>query len=307
MPEYNCLFHNPQSAEFYENCRFVPQEVLVKTSQFIWSQYHDIRKYLYSDENKIIDAGVGNGRLFIPMLKTIPKIINNSINLIGLDLAEPMLNNLRELVQKDQVIKEKNISIINWDLQDCYPKSCENASVIYTLATFHILRKWENALNNVFNSLIRNGVFIYIKEINQFMHQTEGFNSDDEIDTMDDSLKEFMIQYHNLRNQYNIPYYPSGIMYSNISLMIKELIRIGFTNYKCYRSEDLKWSKPHKYNDMLHSLEYRLITTWGSDIPDSERKLIASDLRTWLLKKEISLTEVFYIPARFELHCFQKA
>jgi hypothetical protein len=115
-----------------------------------------------------------------------------------------------------------------------------------------------------------------------------------------------MLYYHNLRKAFGYPFEPSGIMYSNIIQMKSELENIGICEIEVIRDNRLKWLKPHNYKDIIYALRNKLITTWGSDLPDATRTSIAHKLENWLIDHKISMEREFQLTAYFELHCFQK-
>jgi ubiquinone/menaquinone biosynthesis C-methylase UbiE len=297
MANYNCVFHNPISAELYNYCRFVDPFVLQETAHCLWNIY---RQY-GNGKTSIVDAGVGSGRLLIPVVQNMPKEYADKVKFVCLDVAEPMLDDLRKSIKQ---FSNTQFEIIQCDLQKPIPISDIPIGMVYTLATFHIIQKWKEALENVVNLMHTKGVFVFIKEINQFMHQTEGFESDHEIDEPNEQLTHFMKEYHKLRTNFGLPFKRSGIMYSEIQSAESHLNRIGYNKISIISNKSLIWSKPHSYKEILIALEKRIITTWGSDLPDDPRIKIAYLLRQYLEKKSISLEKTYYIPARFELHVF---
>lgn len=304
LAKYRCIFHQTIAARLYDCCRHVSKNVLKETVRAIWSLY--IQSMNKSDHAVIIDAGVGSGRLFAPLVTTIPFALREKTTLVGLDISLPMIQALKKTLN-DKNQHKNNIILQRCDIQKPYPKFEYPVTVVYTLATFHILTKWKQAIRNVKNVLSNQGFFVYIKEINQFMHQTEGFEGNSELASIDETLEAFMREYHKLRKLYKCPYRKEGILYSDISPAILELSRQQISLVRKIDGHKYCWKKPHRFFDILQALERKLITTWGSDIPKQKRLKIAHELHNWLIRKHVNLDRTFNIPSRFELYIFRKS
>jgi SAM-dependent methyltransferase len=303
MAIYDCVFHNPKASQLYSNCRFVDEGVLHGISKILWNAFDQATEKLTHRTAALVDAGAGSGRLFIPMLRSRPMIFSRAV-LVALDIAQPMLDVLADRIKGEGLSEAGPYLIKLWDMQNPYPRFDVPVAVVFSLATFHILRSWEQALENAVHILAQNGRFILIKEINQFMHQTEGFEGDFELETVNDLFSSFMREYHRLRSAFGLPFIPDGVLYSDFDPAVCALKNIGFELLEIIRGSELCWQKPHRYSEMLLMLKERVITTWGTDLPDKERNAIADKLRNWLFEHQVDMNATFNIPARFEIFIF---
>jgi len=293
--KYISIFNDQEVVSNYDNCRHIDSKVL----DFLVSEIDQIIQQIPGDYHVVLDAGVGNGRILIPFLK------NSNFNktfFIGLDLSSQML---RELSNRPEFGKNK-FGLINSDLQKELPIKRRKIDLIYTFATLHILNLWDSAVHNLLNCLLRNRYFILIKEINQFMHQTEGFLGDTELEELEPTLNEFMHLYHDLRKKYYIPFEKSGLCYSDYTLMDKMSTKLGIKKVSAIEDPSLRWEKPHCFSGIISAFRKKHITTWGSDIPNRERVLISDKLSEWLIKRRIDPEKNFYINSRLQIFVYKK-
>jgi SAM-dependent methyltransferase len=303
MPTYDCIFHNSNASKQYSRCRYVDEQVLRHTSEAIWTVCGVVSARIKQCRVALVEAGAGSGRLFLPILRSRLPSFNQSL-VVGLDIAQPMLEALTKRIEEAGPFPLRSYLLQRWDIQDPYPRLDVPVAVIFSLATFHILQQWRHALSRAVDVLAKSGRLVLIKEINQFMHQTEGFEGDSELVEINPLLSAFMREYHRLRSAFGLPFVRDGILYSNFELAIQELKTLGFDLLEVVGGPDFSWQKPHNYSDLLLTLEERVITTWGTDLPDKERHAIANNLRVWLQERRVNLDTKFTIPARFEINVF---
>jgi SAM-dependent methyltransferase len=196
---------------------------------------------------------------------------------------------------------------IKADLQDVLPPAARPINVIFTIATFHILKRWQEALKNLADALCPDGYFIFVRENNQFMHQTEGFEKDSDFPYLDQDLSAFMRFYHAQRSSVGEPYQAKTLRYSDMMPAIEHLRALGFVEEASTISEsDFSWQKPHTFSDILHCFRHRQMTTWGSDLSDRARERIAESLEQWVAKKGLDAAKEFMLPARLIPHILRK-
>lgn len=301
MPKYKCIFENKNVVKHYENLRIIDSSVLNYTA-------HIIIKYALKNNGdnfiRILDAGAGDGRFLKPIIE-ISKKHKKSFFLIAIDLSKNMLANLLQRISP-LPIGVKLIAIKS-DICHFLPIKDEKIDIVFTIATLHILTEWRKSLDNLLSTIRYGGYIIIIKENNQFMHQTEGFEHDNDFHWIDFQLKEFMLFYHEQRRKFGCPYEPSEIRYSDMTSVIDYLKTLGLK--KVDFSVDLKklqWSKPHTYKDIIYCFRHRQMTTWGSELPDKVRIEIAKSLEKWIYDREIIPNQTFYLPAELIPYIFQK-
>jgi SAM-dependent methyltransferase len=196
---------------------------------------------------------------------------------------------------------------IEADLQEPLPIPDESIHIVFTIATFHILKKWREALQNLVRVLTPGGFIIFICENNQFMHETEGFEKDSDFIWLDAQLRDFMHYYHQQRSIVGEPYQPRELRYSDMMLGICYLSNMGLKEQQLnFPTSTLEWDKPHTYKDILHCFRNRQMTTWGSDLSDEARDKIAKALDEWVLSQGIDINREFLLPAKIIPHVFLK-
>ena len=140
-------------------------------ARFYDTIYHQIRDSTDHDyflekirktKGKILEVGVGTGRLFSDAL-------NNGADIYGLDISESMLDVLRKKIpQSDHYrISQQNIVDFSYDFRF-------DLIVAPFRVFMHLLEKEEQAgaLNNVYRHLSKNGQFIFdtfIPDLNQII------------------------------------------------------------------------------------------------------------------------------------------
>lgn len=104
-----------------------------------------------STKGKILEVGVGTGRLFLSAL-------NSGADIYGLDISESMLNVLKKKLTKEQYNRISLQNIIDFNFDFKFDLIIAPFRVI-----MHLLEKEEQlkAINNVFDHLAENGRFIF--------------------------------------------------------------------------------------------------------------------------------------------------
>lgn len=292
---YKCIFSG-SAVDEYDKLRHISTDTINDIIEIIISaatnKKHDIVK--------IVDAGVGTGRIMLPLQHRLEK---NEIKykLIGIDISEEMICEFKRKTRHNRDKVNTYISDLNGEM----PKEIKNMGVVYTLATVHIIKNWRSMVDNIRKSLVNNGVFIIFKEINQFMHQTEGFDSDYELIEVDDKLKRFMKHYHTLRKKYNCSYIKHEIRYSNMDKLYEYCENNGFKRLNI-KNKKILWMKPHSYYDILNCFEKKQMTTFGSEIDDKSRKMISDELKLWLKKHNYDIYKTFTLKAQIVPNIFVK-
>ncbi len=309
-PQYtNWHYFKNDTAIHYSKLRIIDKKVI---SEEINILYNLIHKFSSSEEIvRVVDAGVGKGRLFIPLLKKTLKM-GNKCNLIGIDLSPIMLFCLLENVSKyKHLTYNSSWNILRLDLQKQWPFPDSYIHIIYQFATFHILTNWRDALKEVNRVLCPGGYFVYIKEFNQVFHSSElKFSLKDSKDykkiKLNPQVYEFFKYYHNLRTEMNYPYTSDGgIEYSNID-SLKKFLKSENYKYEIIKNKKMEWLKLHTFRDIIHAIKFARVTTLGSELPDNVRKEISKKLLFFCKENKIDINKSFKIPAFLEMHIFQK-
>ena len=138
--------------------------------------YHNVRdsvdseyflKEISSTKGKILEVGVGTGRLFLNAL-------NRGADIYGLDISESMLNVLKKKLTKEQCnrISLQNITDFNFDFKF-------DLIIAPFRVIMHLLEKEEQlkAINNVYDHLNENGRFIFDTFVPDLKYLIKGFDN----------------------------------------------------------------------------------------------------------------------------------
>lgn len=143
---------------------------------------------------KILEIGVGTGRLFINAL-------NQGADIHGLDISESMLEILYKKLQKDQYYRISQQNIINFSFDFIFDLIIAPFRVIMHLLD---IEEQIKAIDNVYNHLNSNGRFIFdafIPDLNQLI---KGINNKMDFEGEYDSgqkIRRFVSTFPDLINQ----------------------------------------------------------------------------------------------------------
>lgn len=302
MAKYECIFEDVGSVDRYGRLRHIPDSVLLSIGNL--SCRLSIDAAPREDVIRIADAGAGTGRFALPCAETSRKL-GADIELVAIDLSGQMLERLRK--KWPTQTSAAQLQCVQADLQELLPIPSTSVHVVYTVATFHILERWREALDNLVDIIAPGGCLVFIRENNQFMHETEGFERDVDFPTIDPLLKAFMTHYHEQREANGEPYIPSELRYSDMMPAIHHLRRCGLREIDHgIPASQLSWDKPHTYGDILHCFRNRQMTTWGTDLSEPAREKIADALDAWVSSHKIDPDHEFVLSACLIPHVFQK-
>ena len=299
--DYPCIFNDSGTVTRYEQLRHITPNVMESVCTLVWQLASRVPSVA---PVRILDAGAGTGRFAIPIADNLAMQACRA-ELVALDMCQPMLNKLAERWPlRDSSVR---LLCVQHDLQDALPPPAKPGDVIFTIATFHILKRWKDALSNLVEALSPGGYFIFVRENNQFMHQTEGFEKDSDFPCLDATLSAFMQFYHEQRAAAGEPYQPKTLRYSDMMPAVQHLHALGlFEETMSLPESDFSWQKPHNFADILHCFRHKQMTTWGSDLSDQAREQIASALEKWVTSRGIEPAKEFVLSARLIPHVFRK-
>ncbi len=292
----------------YNKLRKIPKKIIKEITEVIIKNSLQLKN---NEQIKIVDAGCGNGRIFIPLLKKINdmKLQINNFQLIGIDFSSFMLQNLLKKIQRYQAL----LNLTNWviirdDLQKNWVLGSNSVNVVYQFATFHILIKWQDVLKEIDRVLKKNGKLVYIKEINNIFHASEKIytveDSEDVFDIdIDKNINLIFKYYHKMREEFGYSYKKYGIEYSDISLLLDFFKRKG---YSTEILPSLYFNKTFSYKDILNSIKNALVTTLGSDLPQEVRETIYNELKSMLIKRNVKIDERKTLKSKIQIFILSK-
>ena len=302
MAKYECIFENAGVVDRYGRLRHIPDSALLSIGNLACRLGIDAAPS--GDVIRIADAGAGTGRFALPCAEASRKL-GADIELAAIDLSGRILKRLHE--KWPSQTSAAQLRCVQADLQEPLPIPSASAHVVYTVATFHILDRWRAALDNLVKMSVPGGFLIFIRENNQFMHETEGFERNVDFPAIDPLLKAFMTHYHEQREANGEPYIQSELRYSDMMPAIHHLRWCGLREIDHgIPASQLSWDKPHTYGDILHCFRNRQMTTWGTDLSEPAREKIANALDAWVSSHKIDPDHEFVLPACLVPHVFQK-
>jgi len=143
---------------------------------------------------KILEIGVGTGRLFVNAL-------NQGADIYGLDISESMLEILYKKLQRDQYYRISQQNIINFSFDYKFDLIIAPFRVIMHLLD---IEEQIKAINNIYNHLNSNGRFIFdafVPDLNQLI---KGINNQLDFEGEYDSgkkIRRFVSTFPDLINQ----------------------------------------------------------------------------------------------------------
>ncbi len=175
-------------------------------------------------------------------------------------------------------------------------------------------------MDNLAGSLAPNGRLILCEEINQVFHGSERLFEDDDYRLSETRalfkgeavagdcvcVENFFQKYHELRAQFGVPYMRVNgqILHGDQSPAERYLRGKGFAQ-KTISGPNMAWLKPHSFEDIVYSIENAIVTTLGSDMPESVRKKTGGELRKFCAAKGFALNRTMGIPSQIQLHVFE--
>lgn len=295
-----------RSVDVYDVCRWIDPVVIARF----------VSHLLASQPKRVLEAGVGNGRIFGELAKQA----SHDIELVGLDISPVMLAHLR-----GKLARTEGIRLHESDLRD--PRYYEseyhhNVDVIFTFATIHIIsQNWQKALDNFIASRAQGGMIVLGEELNTVFYfaenidegcdfrlgQLHAFYGDKRLENIIEQVRKFFAVYHKFRKEEGWPFYrhDSQILYVDQTPGERYLRLKGFTE-KTIAEPELHWLKPHTYRDILDSLEHGTVTQFGSDMPPAVRLSIRQKLEDFCRDEGYDIDAEFHVPAEIQLHMFTR-
>jgi SAM-dependent methyltransferase len=313
MPDYQqaygklfvAVHQRKEVADMYDKCRYISPKVVNSLTESI----------LAFNPNSVLEAGVGNGRLFVPLVKKARKR-NKDLSFYGVDASYFMLQKL-----EDRTKNQEDIHLFNYDLRDNnFQKKMPKIDLIYTFATMHIISDgWQTALDNLLNTLSEKGALILGEEINAVFHGSEKLFADEDyrLDEIGKSIKceqddidrinSFFRKYHQLRERHGFPFCRKNgqILHGDQSPAERYIRSKGFCQ-KTIQKKELMWLKTHSFSEILYCIENGTVTTLGSDLPQHIRKSICTKLERFCESNHYDIEKIMHIPSEIQLQVFKR-
>jgi len=133
------------ASSFYDYSRAIPDDLMRKLIEILQD------KLKIDSNSKILEVGVGTGRIAIPLTKKL------HINTIGVDISERMLQKCQERISYTE-----NIQLI---LADGLTLPFKNSqfNIILTSHILHLLSNVHQFINKILPLLVKNGFYVNLE------------------------------------------------------------------------------------------------------------------------------------------------
>lgn len=296
-----------ESVAVYDVCRYIAPSVID----------YFIDQLLVDQPQTVLEAGVGNGRMFIPLCQKT----SSSTQLIGTDISEPMLNDLRTKLNADS----QHITLHQTDLRDknfFAGNLNQIADVAYSFATLHIISEhWQDALDNIITSIKPTGKIVLGEELNSAFFYSENIFEDDDYRITElhqyfsdpavqqdvEQTRQFFAEYQKIRQELGQPFHRVNgqILYVDQSPGERYLRLHGFQE-RSIQAPELHWLKPHTFREIITSVRNGTVTQFGSDLSADHRTVLADQLTEFCQQKNYDLDHILQIPAEIQIHVFER-
>ena len=112
-----------------------------------------INKYLNKTYKRILDIGIGNGRILENVLK---KSETNS-RIYGIDISEEMVRLCKKKFEKENRMKSLKVCDFSTEEINIYDKF----DFISAIRVIKYNKDWDNLIHNVYKKLNKNGIFVF--------------------------------------------------------------------------------------------------------------------------------------------------
>ncbi|UCG90409.1 MAG: class I SAM-dependent methyltransferase [Candidatus Heimdallarchaeota archaeon] len=144
------------ASSFYDYSRAIPEKLMIKTIETL------LKKVKIHSDSKILEIGVGTGRVAIPLSRKLKK------DTIGMDISEKMLQNCRK-----KTISTDYLQLIVADGL-FLPFSQNQFDIVLTCHVLHLLPNVFQFIEKMVPILVQQGYFINLEAYVNY-HQTPPF------------------------------------------------------------------------------------------------------------------------------------
>lgn len=131
-----------RAVSYYDQTRAEPDWVMKQVADSFLSETHATR------ESKILEVGIGTGRIAMPLLE-------RGLQIIGVDLSLPMMYELR----KKTAGRDMRFSLVQSDAA-LLPFYDESFDAVYAVHVYHLVSRWRDALQQARRALKRGGCLL---------------------------------------------------------------------------------------------------------------------------------------------------
>lgn len=291
------VYQRPETVGLYEESHYIDEEIKKQIANVIVGLFCTNTKRL-----KILDAGIGGGRLILLPLLDAALENNIGLEIIGIDNSEPMIEDLSSnLTDKYSISCQKNIGnsiwlsasinnssikVYNYDLENHESISGLDGQfdAVISVLTLHHLKNWRLALYSLAKTLKKDGYLILFEWTKGIKLRDGNFvDSTGRIDPfkgIDEQVVNFWKFFYKERDRYH-QWFPEIMAsdYSKINDVLKEPF---FKPIKKDNGEDFDYTWKERKGvtwDTLRSwIEKRAYSNFHRGLSESEH----SELLEWI-------------------------
>ena len=237
----------------------------------------------------ILDAGCGTGRISIPLLEEF-----NSINVIGIDKSEEMLEVLKERISKRKI---GHLEVIKSDLSKIeFQDNFFDISMISSV--LHSIPEWKEAIKEVVRVTKKGGFLFLISDYGEIYDLGLERKRSNNYNLLD----KFWGKYIELRHKYNL----ESPEKSQVGLkwefgepeLINYLVKKKYLESKS--NITINWKKDFSIKESVDMVENKC---WSSmfTVDDEIYKNLILDIKEWIKDEKISLQDTY--TSNFVINC----
>jgi ubiquinone/menaquinone biosynthesis C-methylase UbiE len=249
-----------RAVSFYDKTRADPEEVSRAVTDSI------IREAHLAHASKILEAGIGTGRIGLPLLE-------RGYALAGVDLSVAMMSKLQEKI----ACKNYQLTLAQTDV-NAFPFPEGSFDCVYAVHLYHLIANWQNALSEAMRVLQPGGVLLV-------SYHYRNPNSPN---------RKIREQLAKLVEPFGVSLKRPGVQ-SNEE-MTREFARHGYVPQEVHV---IDWESPTTFAEILHGIEKRIFSeTWA--VPAEIMPEVIPDLRGWTASEFGDLSQVCPEESRFD-------
>jgi ubiquinone/menaquinone biosynthesis C-methylase UbiE len=249
-----------RAVSFYDKTRADPEQVSRAVTDSI------VREARLARESKILEAGIGTGRIGLPLLE-------RGYALVGADLSTAMMGKLQEKI----IGQNYRLTLVQSDVNG-FPFPDASFDCVYAVHLYHLVANWQNALAEAIRVIKPGGVMLV-------SYHYRNPNSPN---------RRIRRQLGKLVEPFGINLKRPGV--SSNEDLAAEFMRQG---YPPREVNVIQWENPTTFAEILDGIEKRTFSeTWA--VPVEVMPRVIPDLRAWTEKEFGDLSQVCPEESRFD-------
>jgi ubiquinone/menaquinone biosynthesis C-methylase UbiE len=249
-----------RAVSFYDKTRTDPEEVSRAVTDSI------IREARLTHSSKILEAGIGTGRIGLPLLE-------RGYALAGVDLSVAMMSKLQEKIAGSH----HRLTLAQADV-NAFPFPDGSFDCVYAVHLYHLVANWQNALAEAMRVIHPGGVLLV-------SYHYRNPNSPN----------------RKIRQHLEKLVAPFGVVLKRPGVQSNEEMAEEFARHRFTPQEVhvIDWESPTTFAEILDGIEKRIFSeTWA--VPVEIMPQVIPDLRGWTASEFGDLSQVCPEESRFD-------